>query len=173
MNQKYITAFALALLSCVIPASASTLRPNYNGIHTDSLVHEVMDAWHYAASVADSNTYFGTMASEKSIFIGTDETERWTTTEFKKWSRRFFQRSSAWTFVPVPGERHVTIHGDVAWLDEKLDSKHMGRCRGTGILTFNYDANTWKIEHYTLSYSVPNEVADSVMEVIASSTSTI
>ena len=125
-----------------------------------------MDAWHHAASVADSITYFGSMASDESIFIGTDETERWTTSEFKTWSRRYFQRASAWTFVPVEGERHVAVQGDVAWLDEKLDSEHMGRCRGTGILTFDHEANTWKIAHYTLSYAVPNEVADSVMQVI-------
>jgi len=145
---------------------------NHSAVHLSSeydataQVHRVMDAWHYAASVADSSAYFGAMASDESIFIGTDETERWTTSEFKTWSRRYFQRASAWTFVPVTGERHVQTQGDVAWLDEKLDSEHMGRCRGTGILTFDHEANSWKIAHYTLSYAVPNEVADSVMQVI-------
>jgi len=131
-------------------------------------VDSIMNAWHHAASVSDSSTYFGTMASSESIFIGTDETERWTTGEFKIWSRKYFKRASAWTFIPVKGERHIRVHGDVAWLDEKLDSDHMGRCRGTAILTFNSDERKWKIEHYTLSYAVPNEVADSLTQMISS-----
>jgi hypothetical protein len=75
--------------------------------------------------------------------------------------------SGAWTFVPVLGERHVTIRGDVAWLDEKLDSEHMGQCRGTGILVYDGDAQAWKIAHYTLSFAVPNDVADAVIDTIA------
>jgi hypothetical protein len=166
MNQKSLQAGAVFAVSLFVACSTPTDPVNCTLEHPAEQVDIVMDAWHHAASVADSTTYFGTMASERSIFIGTDETERWTTSEFKTWSRRYFQRASAWTFVPVDGERHIQTQGDVAWLDEKLDSQHMGRCRGTGILTFDHHANSWKIEHYTLSYAVPNEVADSVMHLI-------
>ena len=166
MNQKSTQAFAVFAVSLLVACTSPTDPVSCTAEHSPEEVHRVMDAWHHAASVADSSAYFGAMASNESIFIGTDETERWTTSEFKTWSRRYFQRASAWTFVPVEGERHVQAQGDVAWLDEKLDSEHMGRCRGTGILTFDHEANTWKIAHYTLSYAVPNEVADSVMQVI-------
>jgi ketosteroid isomerase-like protein len=166
MNQKSTLLLAGCVLSLLTACSSEAENPACSIEHPVDEVHRVMDAWHHAASVADSSAYFGAMASDKSIFIGTDETERWTTSEFKIWSRRYFQRASAWTFVPVEGERHVQAQGDVAWLDEKLDSEHMGRCRGTGILTFDHEANSWKIAHYTLSYAVPNEVADSVLQVI-------
>jgi len=147
--------------------------PNVDNVQSSDADHilavdSIMDAWHRAASVSDSSTYFGSMASSESIFIGTDETERWNRDEFKTWSRRYFKRASAWTFIPVPGERHIRIHGNVAWLDEKLDSEHMGRCRGTAILTFSSEEHIWKIEHYTLSYAVPNEVADSLTQMISS-----
>lgn len=166
MNQKSLAFFALSALGLLMACTTPSNETSFTDAHPVAQVDEVMDAWHHAASVADSTTYFGSMASNESIFIGTDETERWTTSEFKSWSRRYFQRASAWTFVPVAGERHVQSQGDVAWLDEKLDSEHMGRCRGTAILTFDHDSGSWKIAHYTLSYAVPNEVADSVMAVI-------
>ena len=171
MNQKSLAFFAITTLGLWTSCSSPEDQTACSETHPLNQIHEVMDAWHHAASVADSTTYFGTMASDESIFIGTDETERWTTLEFKSWSRRYFQRASAWTFVPVAGERHVHTQGDVAWLDEKLDSEHMGRCRGTAILTFDHDSGFWKIAHYTLSYAVPNEVADSVMAVINTWTS--
>jgi hypothetical protein len=166
MNKKSRPLLGLGLLvlftSCQAPSTSdSALVPG------EEAIHATMDAWHQAASEADSLTYFGSMASAESIFIGTDESERWNTIEFKAWSRKFFQRASAWTFVPVLGERHVAIRGDVAWLDEKLDSEHMGQCRGTGILVFDGDAQAWKIAHYTLSFAVPNEVADAVIDTIA------
>ncbi len=140
--------------------------PDKDLISETEAIHQTMDAWHHAASVSDSTNYFGAMASDESIFLGTDETERWTTTEFKAWSRGFFQRTSAWTFVPVPGARHITVQGEVAWLDEQLDSEHMGRCRGTGILVFDAVSGSWKIAHYTLSFAVPNSVANAVIDTI-------
>lgn len=166
MNKKSRPFLGLGLLvvltSCHAPSkSDSSVVPG------EEAIHATMDAWHQAASSADSLTYFGTMASQESIFLGTDETERWTTAEFKIWSRRFFQRASAWTFIPVPGERHIAVRGDVAWLDEKLDSEHMGRCRGTGILVYDPASQAWKIAHYTLSFAVPNDVADVVIDTIA------
>lgn len=163
MNQKSLLLFSIAMLG-LLTACQPTEEAESIANHTD--IHMVMDAWHHAASVADSTTYFGTMASEESIFIGTDETERWTTSEFKSWSRRYFQRASAWTFIPVPGERHIRSLGDVAWLDEKLDSEHMGRCRGTAILIFDHGRNSWKIDHYTLSFAVPNEAVDGLLDDI-------
>jgi ketosteroid isomerase-like protein len=166
MNQKSLALFAITTLWIWTSCSSPADQPTSAETHPEEQIHEVMDAWHHAASVADSTTYFGSMASDESIFIGTDEAERWTTLEFKSWSRRYFQRASAWTFVPVARERHVHTQGDVAWLDEKLDSEHMGRCRGTAILTFDHDSGSWKIAHYTLSYAVPNDVADSVMAII-------
>lgn len=167
MNQKYLRLLWLGSLGLLLACQPTEDLPQgKNSDPNPEAIDQIMDAWHQAASMADSGTYFGSMASDSSIFIGTDETERWTTSEFKKWSRMYFQRASAWTFVPVVGERHIRSQGEVAWLDEKLDSEHMGRCRGTAILTFDHAANSWKIEHYTLSFSVPNDAVDGLLEHI-------
>tara|TARA_B110000444_G_scaffold147192_1_gene137649 strand:+ start:83 stop:601 length:519 start_codon:yes stop_codon:yes gene_type:complete len=127
------------------------------------LINEILDSWHRAASKADSLTYFDIIASDQSIFQGTDDNERWTKSEFKKWSRKYFKSNSAWTFTPKKG-RNISIRGSTAWFDEQLDSDHMGRCRGNGILV--KEADVWKIAHYTLSLPIPNEIADDVIESI-------
>tara|TARA_B100000780_G_C21126731_1_gene457477 strand:- start:2650 stop:3174 length:525 start_codon:yes stop_codon:yes gene_type:complete len=131
-----------------------------------TLINEIIDSWHRAASDSDSIAYFGTMASDESVFQGTDDGERWTKTEFQEWSRKYFQTESAWTFVPLKG-RNVTINGNIAWFDEKLDSDHMGRCRGNGVLV--KDGKTWKIANYSLSFAVPNVVANDIIQTIKNS----
>jgi hypothetical protein len=131
-----------------------------------ALINEIVDSWHLAASKADSATYFSIIANDNSIFQGTDDSERWTKTEFKNWSREYFKRKSAWTFVPQKG-RNINIKNNVAWFDEKLDSKHMGRTRGNGVMV--KDQETWKIEHYTLSLPIPNELINGVIDTIKNS----
>ncbi len=170
MNQKSTSFWSLLAILCMMACQPPSQKEPASLDPEQTLleVNQVMDAWHHAASVADSTTYFGSMASPWSIFIGTDDSERWETSAFKTWSRRYFQRASAWTFVPVPHSRHIYTRGEVAWLDEKLDSEHMGRCRGTGVLVWDEASLTWKIDHYTLSFAVPNALADAIVEDITS-----
>ena len=133
-------------------------------------INAFVDAWHDAAARADDDAYFGAM-TEDCVFIGTDATERWTRDQLRSWSEQFFERESAWVFVPK--QRNITLSAvnDFAWFDERLDSPHMGEVRGTGVVTKTNDG--WKILHYTLSFPVPNALADVVVEQIAEHQKTV
>ncbi|HEX8172627.1 MAG TPA: nuclear transport factor 2 family protein [Thermoanaerobaculia bacterium] len=131
-------------------------------------VDRTLDAWHAAAARADEPAYFGAMAPEF-VFLGTDATERWDRTSFRNFAHPYFAKGTAWTFVPR--DRHVIFspRGDVAWFDEKLDSKSYGECRGSGVL--RRDGGEWKIAHYNLTIPIPNELAKSIVETIRAQSS--
>lgn len=124
-------------------------------------VEATLDTWHRAAANADETSYFGAMAPEF-IFLGTDATERWDVASFREFAHPYFAKGKAWTFAPR--DRHVTVRGEVAWFDEKLDSASYGECRGSGVLR-RVDGQ-WKIAHYNLTIPIPNDLADSVVKMI-------
>lgn len=119
-------------------------------------IENVLDAWHKAAADADFNAYFGLMADE-SVFVGTDAGEHWDKKDFMTFSKPYFDKGKAWDFKAV--ERHIFIDksGGIAWFDELLDT-WMQLCRGSGILI--REGGEWKIAHYVLSMTVPNENVD-------------
>jgi hypothetical protein len=132
----------------------------------DSLKFEIglfLDEWHNDASRADMQAYFDKIDDE-GIYIGTDATENWTKQAFYEWSKPHFDKGKAWSFQAE--ERNIYLSADqkMAWFDEKLSSAS-GPLRGSGVL-INKDGN-WKILHYVLSVSVPNEKFREVMKVIA------
>ena len=120
----------------------------------ETTLNEFIDNWHLAASMADSAAYFGAFYNEYSIFQGTDGGEYWTAGEFLAWAAPYFRRESAWTFEAF--ERHWYRKGNTLWFNERLDSPHMGKCRGVGVVRATSDG--LKIDHYSLSFEVPNEV---------------
>lgn len=122
-------------------------------------INRVLDDWHLNAAETNFEAFFGAMTSE-SIFIGTDVTEVWNINEFKSFSKPHFDKGSAWNFKSVDRNVYLNSDGEFAWFDELLDT-WMGVCRGSGVLK-KVD-NTWKIEHYVLSLTVPN---DNIQEVI-------
>jgi phosphohistidine phosphatase SixA len=127
-------------------------------------VGEVLDAFHEAAARADEEAYFGCFAPE-GVFLGTDPDERWTFEEFRAWAAPYFERETAWTFVPR--SRSVQVDpgtGRFAWFDEVLDSESYGRCRGTGALRRTVAG--WKIVQYDLTVPVPNELLGDVVRRI-------
>lgn len=127
-------------------------------------IHTTLDDWHQAAAAADFEAYFSHFASDSSIFMGTDATERWTVEEFKPWSKPYFDEGRAWDFTPV--ERHVNFSemGEVAWFDEELDTPNLGPARGSGVLV--RQEGDWKIAHYNLSIPIPNAIADTVVQQV-------
>jgi ketosteroid isomerase-like protein len=125
------------------------------------VVAHVLDDFHKAASDADEARYFGHMAAD-AVFIGTDATERWNRTAFREYAHPHFAAGRGWTYVPR--DRHIQIHGEVAWFDELLDNVKYGECRGTGVL--RKEGGTWKIVQYNLSIPIPNAVAGDVMKMI-------
>lgn len=123
-------------------------------------INKLLNNWHKAAAAADEDVFFGYM-SEDCIYIGTDETEKWKRDELRKWSEEFFNRESAWSFEPF--EREVYLENDVAWFDEKLKT-WMGICRASGVLQRTNGG--WKLKHYQLSVTVPNDKIRGFIELI-------
>ncbi len=123
-------------------------------------INKVLNQWHKSASEADFDAYFDAM-STTSVFIGTDASENWNNTAFKKFSKPYFDRGKAWSFKTIERTIYLNDEGDFAWFDELLDT-HMGICRGSGVLKKDTE---WKIEHYVLSLTIPNEVIDEVKKI--------
>ncbi|MEO6130466.1 MAG: nuclear transport factor 2 family protein [Saprospiraceae bacterium] len=124
----------------------------------DSLINE----WHHAAAVADEKTFFGRM-SEDAVYIGTDASERWLRDELAVWSKKYFDSASAWNFKPISRNIRIAPGTHMAWFDELLDT-WMGTCRSTGIMELS--DNEWKIVHYQLSVTIPNDIMDSFLKFI-------
>ena len=124
-------------------------------------ISQTLDAWHKAAADAKFDTYFNLMADD-AIFIGTDATENWTKPDFKVWAKPFFDKGKTWNFTAL--ERHIFLDktGKVAWFDELLNTQ-MKICRGSGVLV--KVGKEWKIQHYVLSMTIPNDEVDAVVKV--------
>jgi len=116
----------------------------------------LLDNWHKSAAEANFETYFNAMTSN-SVFIGTDASENWNYTQFKEFSKPYFDKGKAWNFTAI--QRNIYVKNKVAWFDELLDT-HMGICRGSGVLTKS--ENGWGIEHYVLSLTIPNDNIDEI-----------
>ena len=124
-------------------------------------VNQLVDLWHKAASEANFKQYFDVMADD-AIFIGTDATEYWNKQEFENYAKPHFDKGKAWSFTTL--ERHIYFDstGNTAWFDELLDTQ-MKICRGSGVLVKT--GGQWKIKHYVLSMTIPNETSKSVITI--------
>ena len=124
-------------------------------------VNQLVDLWHKAASEANFKQYFDVMADD-AIFIGTDATEYWNKQEFENYAKPHFDKGKAWSFTTL--ERHIYFDstGKTAWFDELLDTQ-MKICRGSGVLVKT--GGQWKIKHYVLSMTIPNETSKSVITI--------
>lgn len=133
-----------------------------NSENVKSEINLVLDNWHKAAAEANFNNYFNVM-TEDAIYIGTDPTENWNKQEFIKFAKPYFDRGRAWNFTSL--ERNIYFSSDkkTAWFDELLNTQ-MKICRGSGVLVADTNGN-WKIKHYVLSMTVPNDNTDEVVKI--------
>ncbi len=124
-------------------------------------INVVLDSWHKAASIANFEEYFGLM-TEDAIFIGTDAKENWSRSAFEAFAKPYFDKGKAWSFSAL--ERHIYFDatGNTAWFDELL-STQMKICRGSGVVIKT--GNQWKIKHYVLSMTIPNENVNEVIQI--------
>lgn len=129
----------------------------------------ILDAWHRAAAETNFENYFSFMA-EDGVFIGTDATENWQNPEFREFSKPYFNNGKAWDFTPLERNIYFSDTRETAWFDELLDT-HMGICRGSGVMAFSN--GEWKIRHYVLSVTVPNENLNAVTQIKKESDSTL
>lgn len=125
-------------------------------------VNAVLESYHKAAADSDFNAYFDLFTSD-AIFIGTDATENWNMTQFKAYAQPVFQKKRGWKMSAF--ERHIffTKDGKTAWFDELLDTS-MSVCRGSGVLV--KVGKEWKIKHYVLSMTIPNDEVKQVLPLI-------
>ena len=124
-------------------------------------LNELINEWHKAASEADYETYFGILADD-GVFIGTDASENWQNEDFRAFSKPYFDRGKAWSFKTIERNIYVDKSGNLAWFDELLDTR-MEICRGSGVLS--KENGKWRIKHYVLSITIPNEDVDRVSEM--------
>lgn len=124
-------------------------------------INTLLDSWHKAAAEAKFESYFDAL-TEEAIFIGTDATENWDKKSFQAFAKPYFDKGKAWNFKSL--ERHVYFDKDkkIAWFDELLDTQ-MKICRGSGVVV--KVRNEWKIQHYVLSISIPNDNSDAVVKI--------
>lgn len=147
--------FGLLLIGC------KSVKPiNQENLKSDITI--VLDNWHKAAAEANFNNYFGAIA-EDGIFIGTDATENWDKHAFIKFAKPYFDKGKAWNFTAL--ERNIYFSSDMktAWFDELLNTQ-MKICRGSGVLVVD-ENGTWKIKHYVLSMTIPNDNSDEVVKI--------
>lgn len=126
---------------------------------TKTEINTLLDQWHKDAAQANFDGYFNAIADD-GIFIGTDATENWNKNEFIAFAKPYFDKGKAWNFTSLERNIYSSKDGETIWFDELLNTQ-MKLCRGSGVLVkIN---NEWKIKHYVLSMTIPN---DNVSEVV-------
>lgn len=152
----------LFLLIATEGCNAPISKQENNDIHQKE-ISAMLDSFNVAAANADFNRYFNFFA-DSAIFIGTDATERWNKQEFMTWARPHFDRGHTWDFKVL--ERHIypdkTLN--IAWFDELLNTR-MKICRGSGVVI--KEGTSWKLQQYVLSMTIPNNQADTVINIKA------
>lgn len=123
----------------------------------------ILDNWHKDAAAANFDAYFG-LLSEESIFIGTDATENWNKLQFQKFAKPYFDKGKAWSFNAIQRNIYFSEDRKMVWFDELLNTQ-MKICRGSGVLV--QENGQWKIKHYVLSMTVPNDNVDEVVKIKA------
>lgn len=126
-------------------------------------VSRTLDSFHDAAAVGDEARYFAIFPDD-AVFLGTDATERWTGKQFRDFAMRYFERPSAWIYVPLSRNVTLSADGKLAWFDEVLDNAGYGECRGSGVLARR--AGRWVLRQYNLTVPVPNDLMADVARQI-------
>ena len=147
------------LLFCILLLGSKSFSQN-----TDSdkkKINTTLDSWHKAAANAEFDNYFSYMTSN-GVFIGTDASENWQLDAFKAFSKPYFDKGKAWNFTSLQRNIYFDKSQNTAWFDELLDTQ-MKICRGSGVLI--KEGKNWKIAHYVLSMTVPNDNTDEVVKI--------
>lgn len=150
------------LLSILLLFGCKSKSISYSFIGKDEL-HIFLNNWHQSAAEAHFDGYFNAIADD-GIFIGTDATENWNKEQFKVFAKPYFDRGKAWNFKAIQRNIYFSKDQKTVWFDELLTTQ-MKICRGSGVIQKTKDG--WKIKHYVLSMTVPNENVDEVVKVKA------
>jgi hypothetical protein len=165
-----ITAAAIASPGCrseprADPSNAA-LTAEQNRQTTLLEINRVLDDFHDAAAVADLDRYFGNLTAH-AVFLGTDAWERWPRDDFREYAAPHFLGESAWAYTPRNRSIALSASGETAWFDETVVNEKYGSLRGSGVLELCGDG-VWRIAQYNLGFTIPNEIAGEVVEMIKS-----
>ena len=156
-NIKIILFLLIVLYGCNQNKNISKQQNSEIKYSVDTLLNN----WHKDAAQTNYNNYFGFMDSV-SIYIGTDATENWSKKKFADFSKPYFDKGKAWDFRVLERNIYISKDANVVWFDELLNT-WMGTCRGSGVLE-KYNS-AWKLKHYVLSISIPNNNVKAVIEI--------
>jgi len=159
MKKIFLLCSALSIMVTVYVSNKAVV----NITKETATINTLLNNWHVAAAKADYNAYFNKIAAD-GRYLGTDAGENWGKEAFATFSKPYFDKGKAWDFKPL--ERHIYFSkdGKTAWFDELLDT-WMKVCRGSGVL--EKEGKEWKIKHYVLSMTVPNEISKEVIPLKA------
>ncbi len=152
-----ISLLAIYSLCCVSCDKTPDIRENPTG-----KIEKLLDSWHEDVAELREQAYFDKM-TEDFVFAGTDPSEVWDKETFRKFCHPYFIKGKTWKFVPVSRNVHLEKNGSYAWFDELLDT-WMGVCRGSGVVVYTH--GEWKLRHYVLSLTVPNDKMKDVMKTL-------
>ena len=155
LQTKFYCLIVLIVLACIPKSLAQTANKD--------AINEMLDNWHKAATAAQFDAYFGALTDD-AIFIGTDATENWNKSQFIAFSKPYFDKGKVWDFKPLERNIYIGKSGKIAWFDELLDT-WMKVCRGSGVI--EKINGQWKIKHYVLSVTIPNDNINEVVKIIA------
>ncbi|WP_339659578.1 nuclear transport factor 2 family protein [uncultured Polaribacter sp.] len=158
--QKWVLLiiFSFILISCKIEFSSNSLHKQAK---IKEEVNTILNDWHQAAAEANFENYFNRFDSI-SVYIGTDASENWNKKQFADFSKPYFDAGKAWSFKTIERNIYTNSTANFVWFDELLNT-WMGTCRGSGVL--EKTNNEWKIKHYVLSVSIPNDDIQKVISV--------
>ena len=162
----YKIVVSLCLISLLVSCGEQHTNEPESAVDVAESTKQVammLDSFNIAAANADFEKYFS-YYTEDAVFMGTDATEHWVMPEFMVWSKPFFDKGKAWNFTAL--QRHIYFNktGDLGWFDELLNTQ-MKICRGSGVVVKQGD--TWKVQQYVLSMTVPNSEVDPVVAIKA------
>ncbi len=112
---------------------------------------------HLAKSEADGERYFGHFAPD-AIALGTDRSERFTLAALRALVGPYFARGQGSTSIPIEQHVYLSPSREMAWFEELVERKHLGRMRGTGVMR-KVDG-VWKLAHYNLVILVPKVMTE-------------
>jgi hypothetical protein len=152
-NMPILISLFLILFSC------KTKKGINQNSDSKTQVNLLLNQWHRDAATFNYKDYLNKM-TDNAIFVGTDASEVWSKQEFQNFSKPFFDKKQTWSFKPISRNIYFDQTNQIAWFDELLDT-WMGICRGSGVVIF--DGAQWKIQHYVLSATIPNENMNEVV----------
>jgi len=154
LNYFHMRSFLLMITGCVLVFISCS-----KDVDEKSIINQTLNQWHEAAAQADFKSYFELM-TEDAVFIGTDATERWNKATFQTYAKPHFDNGKAWKLTSLKRTIYIDKDGKIAWFDELLDTSFK-ICRGSGVLVKTKDG--WKVKHYVLSLTIPNELSKKVV----------